>query len=58
MTLVLLIGCGLMVRAFWKLQEVHTGLHAENVITMRVPRCRAEHTRTMPKITDFWSRAR
>ena len=26
MALVLLIGCGLMLRAFWKLQEVHTGL--------------------------------
>src|SRR5215472_12730747 len=36
MALVLLIGCGLMLRAFWKLQEVHTGLAADNVITMRV----------------------
>ena len=26
MALVLLIGCGLMLRAFWKLQEVHTGM--------------------------------
>src|SRR5262249_5331748 len=36
MALVLLVGCGLMLRAFWKLQEVHTGLQAENVITMQV----------------------
>ena len=36
MALVLLIGCGLMLRAFWKLQEVHTGMSPENVITMRV----------------------
>jgi hypothetical protein len=33
MALVLLIGCGLMLRAFWKLQEVHTGLHADDVLT-------------------------
>jgi putative ABC transport system permease protein len=36
MALVLLIGCGLMLRAFWKLQEVHTGLEADNVVTVRI----------------------
>ena len=36
MALVLLVGCGLMLRAFWKLQAVHTGLAADNVVTMRV----------------------
>jgi putative ABC transport system permease protein len=36
MALVLLIGCGLMLRAFWKLQEVHTGMAPDNVVTMRV----------------------
>ena len=36
LALVLLIGAGLMVRAFWKLQEVETGLVAERVLTMRV----------------------
>jgi predicted permease len=36
MALVLLIGCGLMIRAFWKLQEVSTGINAGNVITMKV----------------------
>ena len=55
MTLVLLIGCGLMVRAFWKLQEVHTGLHAENVITMRVSLPSGTYTDNA-KITDFWTR--
>src|SRR5262249_17876399 len=36
MALVLLVGCGLMLRAFWKLQEVHTGLQADEVVTMEV----------------------
>ncbi len=55
MALVLLIGCGLMLRAFWKLQEVHTGLHAENVVTMRVSLPSGEYTDNA-KITDFWTR--
>jgi predicted permease len=36
MALVLLVGCGLMLRAFWKLQAVNTGIAADNVVTMRV----------------------
>jgi predicted permease len=55
MALVLLIGCGLMLRAFWKLQEVHTGLAAENVITMRVSLPGGTYT-DATKITDFWKR--
>ncbi len=55
MALVLLIGCGLMLRAFWKLQEVHTGLHAENVITMRVSLPSGTYTDNA-KITGFWTR--
>jgi predicted permease len=55
MALVLLIGCGLMLRAFWKLQEVHTGLQPENVITMRVSLPTGTYTDN-PKITDFWTR--
>ncbi|PYT88663.1 MAG: hypothetical protein DMG36_23730 [Acidobacteria bacterium] len=54
MALVLLIGCGLMLRAFWKLQEVHTGLHAENVITMRVSLPSGTYTDNA-KITGFWT---
>jgi len=55
MALVLLIGCGLMLRAFWKLQEVRTGLQAENVITMRVSLPSGTYTDNA-KITDFWTR--
>ncbi|MGB8801699.1 MAG: ABC transporter permease [Candidatus Acidiferrales bacterium] len=36
MALVLLIGCGLMIRAFWKLQDVKTGINAGNVVTMKI----------------------
>src|SRR5580658_4074304 len=55
MALVLLIGCGLMVRAFWKLQEVHTGLRPDNVITMHVSLPSGTYT-DAAKITDFWTR--
>jgi len=55
MALALLIGCGLMVRAFWKLQEVHTGLHADGVITMRISLPSGTYTDNA-KITDFWTR--
>ena len=55
MALVLLIGCGLMLRAFWKLQEVHTGLNAENVITMRISLPSGTYTDNA-KITGFWTR--
>ncbi len=55
MALVLLIGCGLMLRAFWKLQEVHTGLAADSVITMRVSLPGGTYT-DGAKITDFWTR--
>jgi putative ABC transport system permease protein len=55
MALVLLIGCGLMLRAFWKLQEVHTGLRPDNVITMRVSLPTGTYTDNA-KITDFWTR--
>jgi len=55
MALVLLVGCGLMLRAFWKLQEVHTGLQPDGVITMRVSLPSGTYT-DRPRITDFWTR--
>ncbi|HEY6291530.1 MAG TPA: ABC transporter permease [Terriglobia bacterium] len=36
LALMLLIGTGLMVRAFWKLQQVDVGLNPNGVMTMRV----------------------
>ncbi|HEY2460202.1 MAG TPA: ABC transporter permease [Candidatus Acidoferrum sp.] len=55
MALVLLIGCGLMVRAFWKLQEVHTGLSADDVVTMRISMPTGTYADNA-KIKDFWTR--
>ncbi len=55
MALVLLIGCGLMLRAFWKLQEVHTGMAPDNVITMRVSLPSGTYTDNA-KIAGFWER--
>ncbi|HMI50070.1 MAG TPA: ABC transporter permease, partial [Candidatus Saccharimonadales bacterium] len=55
MALVLLVGCGLMVRAFWKLQEVHTGLSADSVLTMSVSLPGAKYN-DGTKTTEFWRR--
>jgi predicted permease len=55
LALVLLIGCGLMVRAFWKLQEVHTGMDPQNVITMRVALPRATYAKN-EQADAFWLR--
>jgi putative ABC transport system permease protein len=55
LALVLLIACGLMIRGFWKLQQVHTGLNAENVITMSVALPQTSYPK--PEMVDgFWSR--
>lgn len=55
MALVLLIGCGLMIRGFWKLQQVSTGVNAENVVTMRISL--PDSTYPKPEQLDqFWKR--
>ena len=36
LALILLIGSGLMVKAFWKLQEVNAGFDADRVLTLRL----------------------
>ena len=36
LALILLIGTGLMIRAFWKLSEVNPGLRSEGLLTVRV----------------------
>jgi putative ABC transport system permease protein len=55
MALVLLIGCGLMIRGFWKLQQVHTGVNTDNVITMNVNLPQATYPKN-EQIVAFWQR--
>ncbi|HLK52123.1 MAG TPA: ABC transporter permease, partial [Candidatus Angelobacter sp.] len=53
--MVLLICCGLMVRAFWKLQEVDIGVNPHGVATMRVTLPSAVYNDNQ-KIESLWSR--
>lgn len=55
MALVLLIGCGLMVRGFWKLQQVHTGINPDRVITMNVNLPSATYPKP-DQLVAFWTR--
>lgn len=55
LALVLLIGCGLMLRAFWKLQEVDIGVDPRSVLTMQVNLPGASYA-DAAKIESFWTR--
>jgi predicted permease len=55
LALVLLIACGLMIRGFWKLQQVNTGVNAEKVITMSVSLPQTSYPKN-EMIDSFWSR--
>ena len=54
LALVLLIGTGLMVRAFWKLQQVNVGLNPSGVLTLRVAIPRAVY-KDGASTAAFWS---
>ena len=54
LALVLLIGSGLMVKAFWKLQEVNSGINASHLLTMQLSLPPATYTRTV-QANGFWS---
>lgn len=54
LALVLLIGTGLMLRAFWKLQEVNAGIEPKNVMTMGVALPGANYEPRQAR--DFWAR--
>jgi putative ABC transport system permease protein len=53
LALVLLIGAGLMVKAFWKLQQVDAGVNPEHVLTMRVALPSSAYP-NLPRIRNFW----
>lgn len=52
---VLLIGCGLMVRGFWKLQQVRTGVNAQNILTMSVSLPESTYAKD-EQVDAVWSR--
>ncbi len=52
LALVLLIGSGLMVKAFWKLMEVNSGVDARNLLTLRFSLPAATY-RDLPSIVNF-----
>jgi putative ABC transport system permease protein len=54
LALVLLIGTGLMIRAFWKLQEVHAGFQPDRLLTMRVALVSPVY-RPGTQVQQFWT---
>jgi putative ABC transport system permease protein len=55
LALMLLIGTGLMLRAFWKLQEVNPGFQPARVMTASIALSRATYPNDRSKMS-FWSR--
>ncbi|MBZ5605730.1 MAG: ABC transporter permease [Acidobacteriia bacterium] len=53
LALILLIGTGLMIRAFWKLSEVSTGFDPGNLLTMQVNLPNTVYPQNA-NITRFW----
>ena len=54
LALTLLIGTGLMLRAFWKLQEVNAGFESGNVVTLQVALPGSSYRDH--QVRDFWMR--
>jgi putative ABC transport system permease protein len=53
LALMLLIGTGLMLRAFWNLQQVNIGLNASNMLTVNLALPRASYS-SHPRAQQFW----
>ena len=56
LSLVLLIGSGLLVRAFWKLQAVDAGIRADHLLTARLSLTSAAFN-DRDRLRQFWIRA-
>jgi putative ABC transport system permease protein len=54
LALVLLIGTGLMIRAFWKLQQVEIGVNPRNLLTMSMTLPAGLYPKP-ERVTQFWS---
>jgi len=55
LALILLVGAGLMVRTFWKLQQVNIGLDPSRVVTMRLSLPQGQYAQ-IPAVKQLWSR--
>jgi predicted permease len=55
LALVLLVGTGLMVRTFWKLQAVNIGLDPSGVVTMRLSLPEKQYAQPLA-VRQLWSR--
>jgi putative ABC transport system permease protein len=55
LALVLLVGAGLMVRTFWKLQQVHIGLDPSRVLTMRLALPQGQYAENAD-VKQLWGR--
>lgn len=53
LALMLLIGAGLMVRTFWKLQSVDIGMQTHNIVTMRIALPQAAYPNAQ-RVMQFW----
>ncbi len=54
LALILLIGSGLMVKAFWKLQEVNSGLNPDHLLTMQISLPSSAYS-TETQANSFWA---